>query len=263
MDSPCLERFSFVSAFKGAEEEDLDHVSKRLDLDTDKEVVIKKLSPNYLKEYEANTRLKHENIAKLLDCSLNTHKFFVFEMVGDMDMFDWCQDYHEKHEYTNVPEQTESIVLKFAKQIREALEYCHSQKIAHRDIKLENIRVDTRESKVYLIDFDMAYISKVTKDRKFRCGTVEYAAPELLGYTQHPISPYKMDVWCFGVTLFAMAHNALPYVAHPRRFSTQVDRVDAVYSFEFSTIVERMLSIDPFKRPSTRRLKKKAWFKNS
>jgi calcium-dependent protein kinase len=66
------------------------------------------------------------------------------------------------------------------KQISKTLNYIHKNNCIHRDLKAENIMVDTRKSKIYLIDFGISRIlyddtSIITRAK----GTMNYLAPEI------------------------------------------------------------------------------------
>jgi len=65
------------------------------------------------------------------------------------------------------------------KQLIQALCYCHSKCIAHRDIKLENVIVDS-QGNIKLIDF--GFSTCIPNDKKVRlfCGTPSYMAPEIV-----------------------------------------------------------------------------------
>jgi serine/threonine protein kinase len=71
-------------------------------------------------------------------------------------------------------------------QIAKAVKRCHSQEIAHRDIKLDNIVISPNR-KIFLIDFGYSiHIPNlnVFSTRKF-CGTPLYMAPEVIAKKQH------------------------------------------------------------------------------
>jgi serine/threonine protein kinase len=82
-----------------------------------------------------------------------------------------------------------------------ALEYCHFSLIVHRDLKPENILLD-QNCNVKISDFGFANI--ITPGQKFRsfCGSLLYAAPEIL--SGHPYSGPYVDLWSLGVILYTM-----------------------------------------------------------
>eukprot|EP00962_Isochrysis_galbana_P045331 scaffold17815_cov112-Isochrysis_galbana.AAC.2 len=79
-------------------------------------------------------------------------------------------------------------------QLCDALSHLHGLGIIHRDVKLENILVDTteRQPRIWLCDLGHSCeLNEVSgKDRFF--GTVHYAAPEVL---DGPSWSYGADVW--------------------------------------------------------------------
>ena len=86
------------------------------------------------------------------------------------------------------------------------IEYLHSKKIVHRDIKLNNILVD-QYGYIKLIDFGIAKF--LTSNRTFTIvGTPHYMAPEIImgkGYD------YSVDYWAIGICLFEMLFGRLPF----------------------------------------------------
>lgn len=71
-------------------------------------------------------------------------------------------------------------------QIVLALEYCHSNLVSHRDIKLENILVE-KDGRIKLADFGLANFIRDGKFLKTPCGSPNYAAPELISGKYRPI----------------------------------------------------------------------------
>jgi len=73
----------------------------------------------------------------------------------------------------------EDIAKLIFKQIVEGICYCHSKNVVHRDIKLENVMIDS-ENNVKIIDFGFSIA--ISKDKKLSvyCGTPSYMAPEMI-----------------------------------------------------------------------------------
>ncbi|CAC5406655.1 TSSK [Mytilus coruscus] len=89
-------------------------------------------------------------------------------------------------------------------QVVKAVEYCHSNGIAHNDIKLENV---LSNGCVKLADFGFAK-SSVAESEEF-CGTLPYAAPEVIMGMEH--NTMKADMWSMGVMLYVMLFGAFPF----------------------------------------------------
>ena len=95
----------------------------------------------------------------------------------------------------------------------DAVAYMHSQNIAHRDIKLENILIDTSE-RIKIIDFGFSVSFRNKNNKlKVRCGTPCYMAPEFLVTNIKKLSydPCAVDVWALGVLLFRILVGTYPF----------------------------------------------------
>lgn len=115
----------------------------------------------------------------------------------------------------------EGVALRVAIQIVRALKYMHARGFAHRDVKPENIMFAERPclrkglvGTVKLVDFGLA----CARDPKLpvhertsmeKCGTVRYAAPEIL--TDAAYVPERADMWSLGVVLYSMIAHRNPY----------------------------------------------------
>ena len=90
------------------------------------------------------------------------------------------------------------------KQVCDAVAYLHDLRIAHRDLKLENVVLDAT-GHARLIDFGFARHFSLTQLSTDRLGSVSYCAPEI--WTPQPYNVFSADVWALGVLLFALAHR--------------------------------------------------------
>ncbi len=99
--------------------------------------------------------------------------------------------------------------LDYAIQIGEALQEAHSNGIIHRDIKSENIMVNSR-NQIKVMDFGLAKLKgslKITKASS-TVGTLAYMAPEQI---QGVEADTRSDIFSFGVVLFEMLTGNLPF----------------------------------------------------
>ena len=86
--------------------------------------------------------------------------------------------------------------------------YCHTRKLAHRDIKLENLLLTGDRQFVKIADFGLA--KNVSEDSaKTVIGTAKYVAPEMLAGGEY--DGFKTDIWSCGVCLYCMTECCFPF----------------------------------------------------
>ena len=141
------------------------------------------------KETELWQKLSHPNIVKMITSFTETETMvMVMEYVDGEDMFD-------RISRRGPVEEAQARI--WFKQLSTAIFYLHdSQNIVHRDIKLENILVDTSKGLVKLCDFGLAKLDLDQKLSQEFCGSTEYQPPEMLHRLEH--SSRKSDVWALG-----------------------------------------------------------------
>jgi serine/threonine protein kinase len=95
------------------------------------------------------------------------------------------------------------------KQIAEGIEYLHSQNIAHRDIKLDNILIEDKTNIVKIIDFGFSVMCSSIQKLKIFCGTPSYMAPEITMKKEY--DGKTVDMWALGVLLYVMLTGIFPF----------------------------------------------------
>ncbi|KAJ4957200.1 hypothetical protein NE237_013983 [Protea cynaroides] len=100
------------------------------------------------------------------------------------------------------------IVIQLALDLSRGLSYLHSKKIVHRDVKSENMLLDTQRN-LKIADFGVARVeAQNPKDMTGETGTLGYMAPEVLDG-----KPYnrRCDVYSFGICLWEIYCCDMPY----------------------------------------------------
>jgi serine/threonine protein kinase len=126
---------------------------------------------DFKKEARTIEALVHTHIVRLLDFGEHGNKLY---MVMDYAADGTLRDRHPGG--SKVPLAT---VVSYVKQIADALQYTHDNKVVHRDIKPENIFVG-HNNNILVGDFGIAVIAHSTRtlQPQIPIGTPGYAAPE-------------------------------------------------------------------------------------
>jgi len=109
----------------------------------------------------------------------------------------------------------------------------HQQGIVHSDIKPENIMFRDKNStmRITLIDYGLAAsdcddpINLETGCVNGLRGTIRYMSPRMIANEPHERHGYEVDWWSFGVTLYEIQTQTLPF---GRYFSNETEMMDAV-----------------------------------
>ncbi|KRX96980.1 Serine/threonine-protein kinase dkf-1 [Trichinella pseudospiralis] len=113
-------------------------------------------------------------------------------------------------------------------QIVKALQYLHSQDIAHCDLKPENVLLNSVETdfpQTKLCDFGYARIIDENTFRKTVVGTPAYLAPEVLqkkGYNK------RLDMWSLGVVIYVTLSGTFPF-NEGEDIAEQIQNADFMY----------------------------------
>eukprot|EP01135_Chromosphaera_perkinsii_P008696 Nk52_evm29s1444 gene=Nk52_evmTU29s1444 len=198
---------------------------------------------NLRKEMEIMKGLIHPNIIQML------HWFETPEDLGVVTEFASGELFHVLEDDRKLPE---NIVCSIARQLVCALEYLHSNRILHRDMKPQNILIAKGRS-IKLCDFgfarEMSLDTLVLTSIK---GTPLYMAPELV--KEQPYD-HTADLWSLGCILYEL------YVGKPPFYTTSIFQLVNLIiknsvkypdgmSPDFQDFLKGLLTKDPRKRLS-------------
>lgn len=157
----------------------------------------------FLNEARIQAGLSHPNIATLYDfLESNGRPCIVMEYVDG-------QTLAERIAATGALPPTEA--LRVFRGVVEAVRYIHAHGIIHRDIKSNNVKINSA-GEVKLLDFGIARAdstSRFTATGKV-IGTFEYLSPEQL---KGGAADARSDVWALGILLYEMVTGRTPFSA--------------------------------------------------
>ena len=259
----------FLTQKKGSKEL---YATKRLDRAfSEKPENIKRLA----NEITLLKQIHHPNIVRLIDLKkTKSHCYIVMEYCNGGDLSSCLKKYKNAH-HRPFPEY---IVQYIMRQVVEGINFIHSKKIIHRDLKLDNILVNfssesdkkslnMMKAVVKIIDFGFATILKASKSNLTTTvlGTPTYMDPQLLKNmeekTQSKGYDEKADIWSLGTLCYEMlvGHVAFSGTSMQELFlkvkqgtySLPTNISEEVFSF-----INGMLQKDPNKRLSASQLLK-------
>ena len=180
------------------------------------------------REYRITRKLKHPNIRSALHhvCVGKLFSFLPLEFVHGSELFTLMDEEWESHmdglRCDKSPEAMQSITARrhIARGILKGLEFLHNRSIVHNDVKPENVLVGAKKmlevnaaTPVKLCDFGFSFV--MDKEPPRFSGSQFYLCPDKL--TQDVGLTCATDVFSFGVLMFALASNLLPFTPDMER----------------------------------------------
>lgn len=159
----------------------------------------------------------------------------------------------------------EPLMIEFARQILNGIEYIHSKDLIHRDLKPENVLLKLKDNGEFVLSICDFGASKQSTNMKLGsvAGTETYVAPEIM--EKKDLCDEKVDIFSFGAILY----NLL--TGNERKFYFEILKNEDVAIKEVKEDIQKLgfknqdtfihiilscLNLDPKKRPSAKELKK-------
>lgn len=227
-------------------------------LPTKKKVAVK-LVP--FRSESARTRFLYEAVTStsLAACEdiISTKNYSITKHSGYLVMEYLKGDLLDSLDFFN----TEKKVKKIVRQICQAIQFCHKRRIAHLDIKPENILI-TENNDAKLCDFGHAY--PFDAKMLYPVGTLLYNAPETVNNLD--FSKSAVDIWSIGVLLYVLLTGNFPFhgetepevLYHAQKGNLNLDF--KFCSLQVQDLVKKMLEIDYKMRPNINEVLQHPWF---
>ena len=183
------------------------------DIILNREVVVKMIKADpvdkeksvrrFQREVESTIQLSHPNIVNVLDVDeTEEYHILVTEVVHGPNL--------KEHILNNSPLDIDEVIS-IAMMTLRGIEHAHDRGIIHRDIKPQNILLDTN-GRVKITDFGIAKALSETRMTETNqvIGSVQYISPE---QAKGHNTDERTDIYSFGVMLFELLTGHLPYEA--------------------------------------------------
>ncbi|XP_056128361.1 serine/threonine-protein kinase N1b isoform X3 [Rhinichthys klamathensis goyatoka] len=191
--------------------------------------------------FEAVNSAQHPFLVNLFACfQTPEHVCFVMEYTAGGDLM--------MHIHADVFSETRSVF--YSACVVLGLQFLHDNKIVYRDLKLDNLLLDT-EGYVKIADFGLCKEGMGHGDRTSTfCGTPEFLAPEVLTDTSYTRA---VDWWGLGVLIYEMLVGESPFPGDDEEevFDSIVNdevRYPRFLSTEAIGIMRRLLRRNPERR---------------
>uniref|UniRef100_A0A3B1K8T4 protein kinase C n=1 Tax=Astyanax mexicanus TaxID=7994 RepID=A0A3B1K8T4_ASTMX len=191
--------------------------------------------------FETVNSVRHPFLVNLFACfQTKEHVCFVMEYAAGGDLM--------MHIHADVFSEPRAVF--YAACVVLGLQFLHEHKIVYRDLKLDNLLLDT-EGYVKIADFGLCKEGMGYQDRTSTfCGTPEFLAPEVLTETSYTRA---VDWWGLGVLIFEMLVGESPFPGDDEEevFDSIVNdevRYPRFLSTEAISIMRRLLRRNPDRR---------------
>ena len=208
------------------------------------------------REIDTICRIEHPHIIRTHEVvQTEVQVFIVMEFANGGNL----HEYVEKKKYIQ-----EFVARRMFGEITSALKYLHNKLIYHRDLKSENVLLDSN-CRVKLADFGFSRKANSARQKlETYCGSFLFASPEIV--RNRPYEGAKSDVWSLGVVLYSMLTGTIPF-SEESIWQIDSDNISNLLSFPrwprvpplAEVLVREILVYSPDQRPRLLEIEDHTW----
>lgn len=217
--------------------------------------MIAQAQAQFLQEASLLAQLDHPNLPKVSDFfTVNDRDYLVMDYVPGQNLKELLDERRNNNE-----QLPSNLVLNWAFQILDALEYLHSQQpsVLHRDIKPSNIKL-TPDQRIKLVDFGLAKLLATDDARTITIiqgrGTALYTPLEQYG-AEFDHTDVQSDIYALGATLYTLLAGIPPASAKERFINpaslVSLQTLNTAVPNHIATAILWAMGMHPKDRPQT------------
>lgn len=194
---------------------------KLLDYDVSLDITLAEIHQSFLHEEAAAPMGQSWDI----DDPLLLQQYFYLEYCPGGNLYNWLKTHHRLFRHSV---HFWLLMARIVAELLTVVAYLHSQRVIHRDIKLENILLNDvydpllppsldNTSVCTLTDFGLS--KRLLLDSQLlttKCGSQDYVSPELLLGLKY--DGKLLDAWAIGVLVYSIVENRLPFDSPPLEY---------------------------------------------
>ena len=220
-----------------------------------------------MNEIEIANKLRNKNVINFFGLkNLKSGKYDVDCILMEYSKFGNLRQFQKN--FIKSYYMTESTLCLFSYLILKGLKYCHMSKIAHLDIKPQNIIIDETLN-LKIIDFSISIDYRNIKNtiKLPSHGTPYYMAPEVINSEIIDVNDLdKVDIFSLGVMLYNFAFYSYPYELNNEEDENIEEKINNIleknklnYSKYFIGFLKKLLEKDINKRINIREAMEDYW----
>ncbi|KAF8400377.1 hypothetical protein HHK36_013675 [Tetracentron sinense] len=222
----------------------------------DKQMVMEnKLMYQVKREISTMKLLYHPNIVRIHEVIASKSKIYiVMEYISGGQLSD---------KLSYLKRLSEKEARKYFQQLIDAVDYCHSRGVYHRDLKPDNLLLDGKGN-LKVSDFGLSTLRKPGDLLTTACGSPSYVAPEVIASKNYDGA--AADVWSCGVILFELLAGDLPFddrnlMSLYRKISRAEYKCPEWFTANQRKLIFGILDPTPIRRMTVTKILDDEWFR--
>jgi len=212
---------------------------------------------HFQQEIDTMTIIHHKSLVNVYDVFDDPENYYiVMDYCEGGDLFDYVIT------HGRISESEAAVVFR---QIVEGVATCHSFSVAHRDIKLENILIDTFPH-IRIADFGLCGYIQEDRLMSTFCGSLTYCAPECI--SRQDYDGRISDIWSMGIVLYSLVTGENPWKTSNQTIVMQKIMQGQIsfpgyLSSACKNLLQKMLKTEPYERITLQKIAEHPWLEKA